>query len=280
MSYVLRTASAEHQLPPMPRHGRISPGARRAWYPAGVFLVSLLIDLGADIATTAIAAEPSGTLRPGETYTVEFPKLAPDRRGQVAKMQFRIPETYNARQLFPLFVWLAGGDGSHTIGAGYQIADPRRFVLVGLPYPQGADDKYQDTMVGDFPRIWKYHRAMLQELTRRVPNISPAHWAVGGFSNGGHCIDGFLKIHQPASTFAAFILVEGGGYRGGHYSSAVQGKPVLVAWGALSSHRPVAKNLAHRLKFAGMIVDTMEMQGVGHAFPANYQQLASQWFLR
>ena len=145
---------------------------------------------------------------------------------------------------YPLFIWLSGGNGSHRVGTGYRIADPERFVLVGLIYPKVANDKYQETMVGDFSRIWSYHRAMLNALAQRVPNISPCHCALAGFSNGAHCIDGYLKMREPAELFSALIPVEGGGYRSGRYASQVCGKPVLVLWGERSSHRPTGPRLA------------------------------------
>lgn len=224
-----------------------------------------------------VAATEPAPILPGQKFTIEFPQLALDRRGQVAKMQVRIPDTYNIHTRYPLFVWLSGGKGSHSIGASDRMADPQRFVLVGLPYPQGANDRYQDTMVGDFPRIWAYHRAMLKVLNQRVPNISSDRCVIAGFSNGGHCIDGYLKMYEPANVFSAFILIEGGGYRGGRYARKVQGKPVLVLFGDQSPNRRMGPKLTQSLRRAGMVVTSKKMKETGHSFPAAFREDVSQW---
>lgn len=243
---------------------------REPWSAAILFLLAMMV-------ATAGAAEP---IQPGKAFVMEFPQLRVDRRGNMAQMRVRIPETYSPDEPVPLFVWLGGGAGSGNYGAGARIADPQRFVLIGLPYPMGANDRHQKTMVGEFRRIWGYHLTMMKTLTERVPNIDLTQVSIGGFSNGAHCIDGYLKMSEPAKLFNAFVIAEGGGYRSGRHASAVRGKRVLVLWGDKSPHRPTGKKLARRLNHAGMNVAAVEMHDTRHAFPITYQEHANEWLLK
>ncbi len=218
-------------------------------------------------------------VRAGQTFEIEFPDLRVDRRGDVAKMRIRIPDDYRSDQLVPLFVWLGGGNGSSNYGPGARIADPEKYLLIGLPYPKGANDRRQSTMVGDFRRIWAYHTAMLRELAKRVPNIGPDNISIAGFSNGAHCIDGYLKMRGPSKFFNTFVITEGGGYRPGRYNTAAYDKRVLVMWGDRSPHKTVGYRLAQKLQRAGMEVSRFQMRDTGHAFPADYQKEAGEWFL-
>lgn len=219
-------------------------------------------------------------LKPGEVLNIEFPDLGPDRRGNVTKMQVRIPDNYTTDKLFPMAVWLGGGSGgAHSNGVA-SLVDRRDFVLVGLPYPKGANDRYQATMVGNFPYIWRYHEQMLAALQKLVPNINPRFRMVAGFSNGAHCIDGLLRLPSgaPAEYYNVYVLVDGGGVRlTGRYPQHVLGQHLMVLWGDRSPNARWTPNVAASGRAAGMITNSVQMTATGHAFPKTYRAVVAEW---
>ena len=218
-------------------------------------------------------------IRPGGDFTVEFPDLTVDRSGKTARMRVRIPDTYTTDEEYPLIVWLGGGRGTPTVSTGSKLVDKTTWVVVGLPYPKGANDSRQSNMVGNFPVIWQYHRAMLDELQKIVPNISDTRY-VAGFSNGGHCIDGMLRrvSDGPGEFYSGFVLVDGGGARGtGFRARGLAGKPIFVLWGEKSPMSSLSPNVASSARRAKMLVSTEEMQGVGHSFPNAYKAKVKDW---
>lgn len=274
---MLKMLNVHHHTGDAPTFTRTDPWSSSA--ALRLLAMALVFAVTADVGGWSPEATAADPVRAGRTFVIEFPHLRPDRRGDVAKMRVRIPDTYRSDQPVPLFIWLGGGNGTSNYGAGVRIADPEKFVLIGLPYPQGANDRRQATMVGDFRRIWAYHQAMLHELGKQIPNIDPDNVSVGGFSNGAHCIDGYLKMTGPSKFFNTFVIAEGGGYRSGRYGSAVRDKRVLVLWGDSSPHRSTGYRLARKLHAAGMDVTRMEMSGTRHSFPVDYQKEAGKWFL-
>ena len=222
-----------------------------------------------DPAPAATAPE----LKPGGSFTLEFPDLPEDRRGEPAKVQVLLPTRYDPAQSYGLYVWLGGGDGGHHANAN--VVDRTRFVCAGFPYPKGANNPKQANMVGDFPAIWAYHRPMLQELLRVVPNIHPRLRIIGGFSNGGHCIDGLLSV--PSSDFrrhfGTVLLADGGvgvgDYRGLSFAA--------MFWGEQSPAKRIVPRCAALAKSAGVTLLAEEMPGVGHAFPREHEQRAAKW---
>ena len=222
-------------------------------------------------------------LAPGKAVALSYPKLGVDRTGSTTTMRVRLPDRYSPEGQYPLIVWLGGGSGKPNLGPPMKLVDRKQWVVVSLPYPRGANDRYQSNMVGNFPRIWQYHRVMLTDLLRRVPNISAHVRYVAGFSNGGHCIDGLLAQggHEPASFYSGFILVDGGGARGTRrYSPAAAGKPIYVLWGGRSPMRRYSPNVLRAARTASMAVSHDQMEGVGHAFPKQYKQQVSEWIVR
>lgn len=162
--------------------------------------------------TLSAAPHPlADKVAPGATLTLEFPALAPDRQGRTAACEVRIPAGYVAAKKIPLVAWLAGGEGGRSPSAGF--LPPGDFILVGLPYPKGAANPAYPPMVGDFSKIWAYHRTMLQDVHRLLPNIDRRSSILAGFSNGGHAIDGMLRTRiGPAPTDGkptGTILIQG-----------------------------------------------------------------------
>ncbi|GBL24112.1 hypothetical protein EMGBS6_08970 [Opitutia bacterium] len=138
-------------------------------------------------------------------------------------------------------------------------------------------------MVGDYGKVWSYHRFMLDEIAKVIPNIDKAHSIIAGFSNGGHAIDGMLRLSSgPKLTdyFGIFVFADGGGTA---YSSKgnlpdLQGKFAYACWGGeKGSNKPNTSQLPKALKAKGATVVGSEMAGVGHAFaPSEYPKVA-EW---
>ncbi len=89
------------------------------------------------------------------------------------------------------------------------------FVLAGLPYPKGANNPGQSNMVGDYETVWEFHRTMIDHIYEKIPNLKKEWSIISGFSNGGHSIDGMLRVRDKkgalADYFGAFVLADGGG---------------------------------------------------------------------
>lgn len=218
-------------------------------------------------------------VKPGATFFLEFPDLAPDRHDAPTKMQVAIPATYDRTKKVPLVVWMEGGDGGNTGGTAQAIVDNAQFVCVGLPYPKGANNPNQANMVGDFKTIWKYHKTMLDELNKVVPNIDPRLRIVGGFSNGAHAIDGILDDGKGYTDyFNTFILVDGGGYSSSWPKKENQFACVL--WGETSPNNKTGQNNRDLAKRAKMEFMAEEMKGVGHAFPEEYRPKVKDWIMK
>ena len=172
----------------------------RTWKPAG-----------APPAGAPPAPPANSDLKPGETLKLDFPDLAPDRKGEPATCNVKLPGSYDPAKRYPLVVWLAGGDGGNQPGGGF--VPEGDFVTAGLPFPKDANNPAQANMVGEFDLIWEFHRAMLDEIHRRVPNIERSSSVIGGFSNGAHAIDGMLRVLGGkegglADYFAVFVLAD------------------------------------------------------------------------
>jgi dienelactone hydrolase len=219
-------------------------------------------------------------VKPGAAFTLAFPDLPPDRRGQPAQCEVSIPKAYDPARKVPLVVWLGGADGGNT--ADRSFLPEGDFVVAGLPYPQGADHPAQTNMVGQYEKVWAYQRRMIEEIARQVPNLDPATSIIAGFSNGGHAIDGMLRLAATnglADHFGAFILVEGGGTSAagrGDYPP-LQGKFAYVCWGEKSANRESLLRVGKRLEARGARVTLREMQGAGHGFPESEKANVRAW---
>jgi hypothetical protein len=229
-------------------------------------------------------AELKGSVAPGASLRIDFPELPVDRFGAMAACNLKLPASYDATKKYPLVAWLGGGDGSNSPKSSF--LPEGEFILVGLPYPKGANNPAQANMVGDYAKVWAYQRFMLEEIAKVIPNIDRTHSIIAGFSNGGHSIDGMLRLSSgPKLTeyFGVFVFADGGGTA---YSSKgnlpnLAGKFAYACWGSeKGSNKPNTSQLPKALKAKGATVVGSEMAGVGHAFAESEQAKVADWLTK
>ncbi len=248
-----------------------SPGDQsviRSWKPAGM-------------AMTPTAPPVGEEVKAGATLTLEFPDLPKDRKDQTAVCRVRLPADYDPAKPFGLVVWLGGGDGGNQPNGSFVPEGP--FVLAGLPYPKGANNPGQANMVGEYEKVWEFHRAMINRIHETVPNLKREWSVIGGFSNGGHSIDGMLRIREKAGAladyFGAFVIADGGGgyaSEDGNYPS-LEGKHAYVCWGETSPNAANSEGVAEDFKGRRAETVASEMAATGHEFAAFEQEKVKEW---
>jgi predicted esterase len=138
-------------------------------------------------------------------------------------------------------------------------------------------------MVGDYGKVWAYHRFMLDEIAKVIPNLDRSRSIIAGFSNGGHAIDGMLRLGaKPRLTdhFGIFLFADGGGtgYTSLGALPDLKGKFAYACWGGeKGSNKPNTSHLPKALKAKGATVVGSEMAGVGHAFDASEHPKVAEW---
>jgi acyl-CoA-binding protein len=217
----------------------------------------------------------------GATLCFDFPELTIDRKGARAACHLKIPANYDAAKKYPLVVWLGGGEGGNQPNGSFLPAGD--FILVGFPYPRGANNPAQTNMVGDYAKVWAYHRFMLEEIAKTIPNIDRSRSIIAGFSNGAHAMDGMLRLSAKPRLidyFGIFLFVDGGGTA---YTSLgalpdLKGRFAYACWGELKgSNKPNTSHLPAALKAKGATVVGSEMAGVGHAFGESENPKIAEW---
>jgi hypothetical protein len=220
----------------------------------------------------------------GAALKFDFPELTVDRHGAMAACNVKLPVGYEAGKKYPLVAWLGGGEGGNNPSGSFLPEGD--FILVGLPYPKGANNPAQANMVGDYAKVWAYQRFMLDEIAKVVPNIDKSHSIIAGFSNGGHAIDGMLRLSSgPKLTeyFGVFIFADGGGttYTSKGSLADLKGKFAYACWGSeKGSNKPATSQLPKALKAKGATVVGSEMAGVGHAFAETEHPKVAEWLAK
>ena len=228
--------------------------------------------------------ELKALIAPGASLKFDFPELTVDRHGAMAACNLTLPAGYEAAKKYPLVVWLAGGEGSNTPSKAFLPEGD--FIVVGLPYPKGANNPSQANMVGDFAKIWTHQRFMLDEIAKVIPNIDKSHSIIAGFSNGGHAIDGMLRLSSgPKLTeyFGIFVFADGGGtgYTSLGALPDLKGKFAYACWGGeKGSNKPATSQLPKALKSKGATVVGSEMAGVGHSFAESEHPKVAEWLAK
>ena len=251
-------------------------------------LLSISLGLQAqDKATAAAAAKPvlrtelKTQIAPGASLKFDFPELTVDRKGALAACHVKLPAGYEAGKKYPLVAWLGGGEGGNNPSGSFLPAGD--FILVGLPYPKGANNPAQANMVGDYAKVWTYQRFMLDEIAKVIPNVDKTRSIIAGFSNGGHSIDGMLRLSSgPKLTdyFGIFVFADGGGtvYSSKGNLPNLAGKFAYACWGGeKGSNKPATSQLPKALKAKGATVVGSEMAGVGHAFAESEHPKVAEW---
>jgi hypothetical protein len=228
--------------------------------------------------------ELKAAVAPGASLKFDFPELTVDRHGAMAACHVKLPAGYEAGKKYPLVAWLGGGEGGNNPSGSFLPEGD--FILVGLPYPKGANNPVQANMVGDFAKIWTYQRFMLDEIAKVIPNIDKAHSIIAGFSNGAHSIDGMLRLSSgPKLTdhFGIFVLADGGGsaYTSKGSLPDLKGKFAYACWGGEKGSNKLATSLLPKaLKAKGATVVGSEMAGVGHAFAETEHPKVAEWLAK
>jgi hypothetical protein len=228
--------------------------------------------------------ELKALVAPGASLKFDFPELTVDRKGAMAACHLKLPADYDAAKKYPLVVWLGGGEGGNQPSGAFLPAGD--FILVGLPYPKGASNPIQANMVGDYAKVWNYQRFMLDEIAKVIPNIDKSHSIIAGFSNGGHSIDGMLRLSsEPKLTdyFGIFIFADGGGtvYSSKGNLPNLAGKFAYACWGSeKGSNKPNTSQLPKALKAKGATVVGSEMAGTGHAFAETEHPKVAEWLAK
>jgi hypothetical protein len=239
----------------------------------------------ASTPSTAPASAPDERVKPGATFFLEFPNLPKTRHGKLTTMQVCIPRQYDPRKLYPLYAFMGGSDGTSTVET--DLVNDDRYVRIALPFPKGSNSPYWEGMIGKFPMVWQYHKAMLDELFKVVPNISPSLRIIAGFSNGGHTLAGLMQLPKSdfLDYFNVYIPVEGGGIGPWWWSGAkgsgldvrLRGRYACLLWGEKSIGKGQVKPMSEKLERFGVKVTTFAMEDTGHDFPAAYQDKVRDW---
>ena len=75
--------------------------------------------------------------------------------------------------LVSLFLWFAGGGGSRNVNAALEFVDEKEFLIVAFPFPKSHPHLVKVWEDQTDPIVyWDYHLPMLEDLKKRVPNIS------------------------------------------------------------------------------------------------------------
>ena len=225
--------------------------------------------------------ELKASVAPGASLKFDFPELTVDRKGAMAACHLTLPAGYEPAKKYPLVVWLGGGEGGNTPSKAF--LPEGEFIVVGLPYPKGANNPTQANMVGDYAKVWAYQRFMLDEIAKVIPNIDKSHSIIAGFSNGGHAIDGMLRLSSgPKLTdyFGIFVFADGGGtaYTSKGNLPNLKDKFAYACWGSeKGSNKPATSLLPKALKSKGATVVGSEMAGVGHSFAETEHPKVAEW---
>jgi hypothetical protein len=220
-------------------------------------------------------------VKPGATLTLEFPDLPKDRKDQTAACTLRLPVDYDPAKPCGLVVWLGGSDGGNQPNGSFVPEGP--FVLAGLPYPKGANNPGQANMVGEYEKVWEFQRTMLNRIHGKIPNLKTEWSVIGGFSNGGHSIDGMLRVRDKegalADYFGAFVIADGGGgYASGDGSyPSLEGKHAYVCWGETSPNAVPSEGVAKDFESRRAETVASEMAATGHEFAAFEQEKVKEW---
>lgn len=264
--------------------------------------MKLLFSFFAFLFACSTFAEDSVVTAADQTFELDFPSLAPTLytlatgEDQVPKLLYRLPDNFAAEKMFPVFVFLAGGNGGGMKGGGLNravgITGGNDYIAVTLPLFRRADALDQGELFGglligvdDFPTVSKAYGRMLSGFFEAVPNAKKSGNFMGGFSNGAHTT-GLLVSGGDETVlrhFQHFIFVDGGIWFSGLQRQRLKSCSFLGLYGDSgdSPTRPIIMRQFETMKMTADAwdrrFDLVVMEGVGHKFPSEYDDEILEW---
>ena len=258
-----------------------------------IFVLSSLTFLICAFAEDKPGVQPDPRVKPGATISLEFPDMAETLSKSKPVLLVRIPDNYDPKRRYPLFLWEngAGGDpGMYTV-----LVNTEDYICISMPlFPKPGThlNSGQNPLFmlhADLEVLWPSWKTMLEKLETVVPNIRKKAGVAAGFSNGAHSL-GIVLSHEESARgfqryFRTFVFAEGGfTLLTGKYLSD---RALLIfagetSWGAQSytngnggssSCYAMVDDLCRNKVDAKLIV----MKGCGHAFPPEYISRAKEW---
>jgi hypothetical protein len=226
--------------------------------------------------------------------TLEFPQLPPTmysmvlENNAVPRASVFLPADYSIDKKFPVLLWIVGGMGSTGDGARALAETYGNTGLIFINLPQfknhlepllpDSSNYWRRLMLyyePDNEIIWSSYKTMLDSIWSIVPNIDTANCFMGGFSNGAHTIAILLNRPNAEITcyFNKFIFIEGG--MGLSNYKVLKGKPAVFMQGGKGPDW--IRTIYESAKDEGALASFVLMEGYGHEFPEQYQEILKKW---
>lgn len=235
-------------------------------------------------------------------HELEFPDLGPSLvelstgEKSVPTLLYQLPDNFEPGGEFPVFVFLAGGTGagqrSGGLGRARAIVGPNHFITVSLPLYRNTDAldpeaAFNDLLIGvdDYPPMAKAYTEMLSKFFDTVPEARETGNVMGGFSNGAHTASVLLSCQDPPTLkhFSHFIFADGGVWLSGLLRQSMKDCRFLGLYGDTDTYwtRPVIIQQFMTMKAIAdaqkIDFELITMEGVGHKFPAEYNDRVRKW---
>ena len=264
-----------------------------------IFVLSSLTFLICAFAEDKPGVQPDPRVKPGATISLEFPDMAETLSKSKPVLLVRIPDNYDPKRRYPLFLWEngAGGDpGMYTV-----LVNTEDYICISMPlFPKPGThlNSGQNPLFmlhADLEVLWPSWKTMLEKLETVVPNIRKRAGVAAGFSNGGHSL-GIVLSHEESAKefqryFRTFVFAEGGSTL--LTAKYISGRTLLIlggetSWGAKGaipwdngnggagigrSCYTLLEDLCKNKVDAKLII----MKGFGHTFPPEYTPSAKEW---
>lgn len=234
------------------------------------------------------------TLEPDSVYTYTFPQLSLPlasvirESGKPTSLSFYLPVNYSPDKLFPMVLYIAGGDAGYgnNAGRGKSFFDTASVITVDLPIYKmkvepllpDSSNYYHRMMIlkEDSEIIWENYRFLLDTLFELIPNIDRKNTFMGGFSNGAHTTA--ILINRPETEitkyFTHFYFIEGGPFL--ENFSSLKDCDLLFLQGGLNE-RDWLRTPFEKATSAGINAKFIKMEGFGHIFPTEYHKVLLDW---
>ena len=267
-----------------------------------IFVLSSLTFPICAFAEDKPVVQPDPRVKSGATISLEFPDLPETLSKSKPVLLVRIPDNYDPKRRYPLFLWVNGAGGDP--GVNTALVNPEDYICISMPlFPKpGAHTKIANSSAplifmrhADIEVLWPSWKTMLEKLETVVPNIRKRAGVAAGFSNGGHSL-GIVLSHEESAKefqryFRTFVFAEGGSTL--LTAKYISGRTLLIlggetSWGAKGaipwdngnggagigrSCYTLLEDLCKNKVDAKLII----MKGFGHTFPPEYTPSAKEW---